>query len=140
MGHSSIARCPCGFESEELYCGGGFSNFATVCDAPLICNDCGYIGTINVMEKGELAPWVLRMWDTTVGSGSGLKAEDSVHCPSCGSANIVVTVGLTEPTEPTRQVAESYLGDGFIFFLPGPYKCPNCGEAKLILRKHSLWD
>lgn len=62
------------------------------------------------MENGVLAPWVLRIWNTADSSEPWLKTEDSVRCPSCGSANMVVTIGPTEPTEPTRQVAESYLG------------------------------
>jgi hypothetical protein len=140
MGHSSIARCSCGFVSNELLCAGGMRNFQTVCNAVVICNDCGHIGTINVLEEGNLAPWVLGMWNSPEIPGGGLKTEDSPRCSSCGSKNIELALGPTEPTAPMRQVAEWLVGDEFIYFLPGPYRCPSCGEAKLIIRKHRLYD
>ena len=63
MGHSSIARCSCGFVSDELFCASNMRDFQTVCNAAVICNVCGHIGTINLLEDGELAPWVLSMWN-----------------------------------------------------------------------------
>jgi len=140
IGHSSIARCSCGFQSDELFCAGGMANFTTVCNAVVICNDCGHIGTTNVLEEGEFAPWALGMWNQSEGPEGGLKTEDSPHCSSCGSKNIELAPGPTEPTGPMSQVAEWFLGDEFVYFLPGPYRCPSCGEAKLIIRRHSRYD
>ena len=140
MGHSSIARCSCGFVSDELFCASNMRDFQTVCNAAVICNVCGHIGTINLLEDGELAPWVLGMWNSSETLGGGLKTEDSPRCPSCESTNIDVAVGPTEPNGPMPQVAEWCAGDEFIYFLPGPYRCPACGEKKLIIRKHSLCD
>jgi predicted RNA-binding Zn-ribbon protein involved in translation (DUF1610 family) len=106
----------------------------------VICNDCGHIGTTNVLEEGKLAPWVLVMWHPSESPGGGLNTEGSPRCSSCGSKNIELALGPTEPAEPMRQVAEWLIGDEFVYFLPGPYRCPSCGEAKLIIREHSLYD
>lgn len=123
MGHISIAKCSCGFESGHLLCAGGMENFTTVCDAPVICGDCGRVGTTNLLDNsGEL------------------KAEDSARCPSCGSNNVVVAVGLTEPKERVRPVGEWNVGGETVYFLPGPYRCPSCGEKKLTVQSCGCWD
>lgn len=62
------------------------------------------------------------------------QGETKAWCP------IELTLGPTEPAGSMSQVAEWLVGDEFVYFLPGPYRCPSCGEAKLIIRKHSLCD
>lgn len=123
MGHLSIAKCSCGFESELLCCAGGEANFTTVCDAPVMCGDCGAVGTTNLL-----------------GDDGALKALDSLSCPSCNSPNIVVAAGLTEPAGKIRAVDEWWVGGQTVYFLPGPFRCPSCGENKLTFESAGCWD
>lgn len=123
MGNLSIAVCSCGFESKHLYCGGGELNFKTICDAPVICGDCGKVGLTNLL-----------------GDDGALKALDSLCCPSCNSPNIVVAAGLTGPAGKIRAVSVWGVGGQTVSFLPGPFRCPSCGEEKLTFESAGCWD
>lgn len=51
MGSVLIAKCSCGFESGDLYLGGGFENFSEVCDVPCLCRNCNSLVVKNYLEK-----------------------------------------------------------------------------------------
>ena len=80
MGNLTIAVCSCGFESEHLCCGGGELNFKTICDAPVICGDCGAVKTTNLLDDGGglKALDSLRCLHSLGGTGSGCNLDDSV--------------------------------------------------------------
>lgn len=51
MGGIIKAHCKCGFESENIYAGGGMLNFHEICNAPAICLNCNIFLIKNYMKK-----------------------------------------------------------------------------------------
>jgi RNA polymerase subunit RPABC4/transcription elongation factor Spt4 len=118
MGYVTVAKCSCGFQSEELACGAGMRYFETQCDAPVICSACGYVETENIFDEMPTA------------------------CPRCSSNDIEVAAvkksRLAPP--PERIAAWSVKDDQTVFFLPGPYSCPACKKRELLISWIGLWD
>lgn len=56
MGSILKAICKCGFESEDIFAGGGFQNFRTTCNAPAICLKCKKLLVKNYLQKHEKCP------------------------------------------------------------------------------------
>ena len=60
MGIIIKAICKCGFESEDIFAGGGFLNFQTNCSAPAICLNCRRFLIKNYMKKTRNVQYVER--------------------------------------------------------------------------------
>jgi hypothetical protein len=56
MGGIVTPVCECGTEFNELYLGGGFMNFTTVCDVPIPCFNCGTIFVRNIFKIEHRCP------------------------------------------------------------------------------------
>jgi len=110
MGYSYIGRCPCGVQSETLYCGYGMRGPFDEFHVPSICKACGMISTTNVVNAVPI-------------------------CPSCGSVEVEVAARSTNSTQswPVSNAGE-------IQEFRGPLACPKCGDRSLLMELHSLWD
>jgi DNA-directed RNA polymerase subunit M/transcription elongation factor TFIIS len=53
MGSIIKAVCGCGFESENIFAGGGFMNFMTNLTAPALCQKCQSFLVSNYLDKGS---------------------------------------------------------------------------------------
>jgi hypothetical protein len=53
MGSMLISQCKCGYESDELYVGGGFMvmDFNEKCLTPCYCDQCELVMSINILTK-----------------------------------------------------------------------------------------
>ena len=56
MGTIIKAICNCGFKSEDVFAGGGFSNFRTICLAPALCLNCKTFVVKNYLNKYSRCP------------------------------------------------------------------------------------
>lgn len=121
MGSILKAICKCGFESEEIFAGGGFQNFRTTCNAPAICLKCGKLLVGNYLEEHE-------------------------KCPDCGE-NITF---YDDPKLQTQKNSSKKLTNIFYwhlgdekgdFELPNTrYLCPKCGKMTLVFILIGNWD
>jgi len=56
MGTIIKATCQCGFESKDIFAGGGFANFMTELAAPAFCNKCKSLIVSNYRSKNPKYP------------------------------------------------------------------------------------
>jgi len=121
MGTIIKAICKCGFESEDIFAGGGFSNFQNTCTAPAICINCKRFLIKNYKKKHE-------------------------RCSDCGKE---VTF-YNDPSVRTQIDESEKSGDIFSwpiddqrgdFKLPNTrYLCPKCGKMTLEFAVVGNWD
>jgi len=121
MGSIIKAICKCGFESEDIFAGGGFRNFQTTCTAPAICLNCQRFLIKNYMKKHG-------------------------KCPDCGKEvtfynDPSVQTQMNESEKP-RDIFSWHISDERgDFQLPNTrYLCPKCGKMTLIFILIGNWD
>jgi hypothetical protein len=122
MGNVLRGRCACGFDTGDIFAGGGFITYADKCNAPAVCLDCSEFLVRNYLQK-----------ETTV-------------CPGChGKLTFYDDPSLfTSP----QQIE----GDGFLFTwklankdghfrLPrAEFLCPKCKKMTLMFEDHGSWS
>ncbi len=114
MGNILRGLCQCGFDTTEIFVGGGFTNFMHTCNAPAICLHCDELLVRNYVERNTArcprcrntvtfyddpsveGPWTetggydylvsLRIADT----GKFFKLADTEHlCPKCKNMTLI---------------------------------------------------
>ncbi len=119
MGTIIKAICKCGFESENIFAGGGFVSFRTTCIAPAVCVHCAKFLVLNYIEKDP-------------------------ECPECGKK-----VTFYDDPSVQKQRKDPGGKDIFswntnskgVFRLPDTsYLCPKCGKMGLKFTLVGLWD
>ena len=120
MGQILQARCKCGFQSEELYAGGGFFDFIDNLHAPALCGQCQQLVMLNYLYSDE-------------------------RCPTCGGEVIYYNdPSLQEPPERKEQpiIFNWRIRDSDTFFiLPDThYLCPRCGQKRMKFFDCGCWD
>ena len=88
----------CGYETKNLYYGGGFANFKTCCDYPVLDKDKNEVAMANIMNKEEVVKQNpnLVFYDDETLSDDKSQNRDSYHqwgdyklcrqgnlCPKC---------------------------------------------------------
>ena len=88
----------CGYETKNLYYGGGFANFKTCCNYPVLDKDKNEVGMANIMNKEEVVKQNpnLVFYDDETLSDEKSQNRDSYHqwgdyklcrqgnlCPKC---------------------------------------------------------
>lgn len=117
MGYVTVAKCSCGFQSEELSCGAGMRYFETQCDAPVICLACGYMETENIFDELPTA------------------------CPRCSSNNIEVAAVKQSRLAPHQSASLPGLSRMKTpSLLPGPYSYMACKKRELMITWVARWD
>ncbi len=125
MGSILRATCGCGFDSTNLYVGGGRVNFGTICRVPAICSKCGDLVTVNYLEAGA-------------------------RCPKCGSA-VTTYDDLTLRANPGESFGQDTELDSVFswripntqddFYLPmAQYLCPRCRKLNMRFHQAGTWD
>lgn len=121
MGEIIKAICTCGFESENIFAGGGFQNFQTTCTAPAICLNCRKFLIKNYKKKHE-------------------------KCPDCGKGvtfyNNPSLQIQTDESKKSRVIFSWHIsGKRGDFQLPDTqYLCPRCGKMTLTFIVIGNWD
>ena len=104
MGTILYAKCKCGYEKDNIYVGGGMSNFRTYNPFPHYCQDC------KIMFEANLY-------------------DEQISCTECGSSNIVPyddpSVCNTDESIPRSRSTKVWV------LTDGECLCPNCGEMTL---------
>jgi len=114
------ASCPCGYHIDNIYAGGGFANFRTVCAAPACCAACKIMEVLN---------WL----------------EDAPKCKTCGEKPVFYNdPSLQEKPRPgskPRIVFSWNTDKKGTFELPDiNYRCPRCGKLTLRFTMTGMWD
>lgn len=122
MGSIIKAICECGFESGDIFAGGGFLNFQTICSAPAICLNCNRFLIKNYMKKYSKCPVC---W----------KKVTFYNDPS-------VQIQINESYKKSDNVFSWHVNDEKgEFRLPNTrYLCPKCGKMTLKFEKVGNWD
>lgn len=121
MGSIIKAVCKCGFESGDIFAGGGFQNFQTTCMAPAICLNCRKLLIKNYTKEHE-------------------------KCPDCGREvtfyNDPQVQTQTNESKKTRDIFSWHTNDEREDFqLPDTqYLCPKCGKMTLTFILIGNWD
>ena len=125
MGSMLISQCKCGYESDELYVGGGFMvmDFNEKCLIPCYCDQCELVMSINILTK------------------EGKKGY--YRCTKCKKR--VKYYG--EVGEDTFEHQDHYIFDWGIgdmekryFLKEQSYHCPKCKEENLQFHSIGDWD
>ena len=122
MGNIIKAVCECGFESGDIFAGGGFLNFQTIFSAPTICLNCNRFLVKNYMKKYSKCP-ICR------------KKVTFYNDPS-------VQIQINESYKKSYDVFSCYVSDEKgEFRLPDTrYLCPKCGKMTLKFVSFGCWD
>ena len=122
MGQIIEATCLCGFESDEMFVGGGMRNFTTYCGAPALCDSCNALLVLNYLDPAS-------------------------RCESCGEMvryydNPELRSLLAGRHKRPRDVFYWNIPQGSgVFSLPDTeYLCPKCGETKMQFSVVGHWD
>jgi hypothetical protein len=51
MGNILRGRCTCGFDTGDVFAGGGFMTYTDICNAPAICPECNEFLVRNYLKK-----------------------------------------------------------------------------------------
>jgi hypothetical protein len=51
MGSIVQAKCKCGYESEDLFLGGGMADFGKMLEVPYYCHICQHVGSLNLFKR-----------------------------------------------------------------------------------------
>jgi predicted RNA-binding Zn-ribbon protein involved in translation (DUF1610 family) len=123
LGSILLAKCKCGYVSSEIYAGGGFLNSDTLCRVPAMCQTCGEVVEVNLLES-----------DT--------------KCPKCkGNVSIYSNKALFKDSIKVRR--ENKRPDIFDWSIKGKinfilsdflYFCPKCKKYSLRFEDTGCWD
>ncbi|MBN1573614.1 MAG: hypothetical protein JW984_10505 [Deltaproteobacteria bacterium] len=120
MGTVFQAKCECGFESEEIFAGGGMLNFTEYCGAPAICLKCRKLFVKNYLKDNPKCSYCKRpviFYD-----------DPSVHAP-------------IDSSEEDNVIFDWRLEDDNFFELPDTmYLCPKCGKMTMEFISIGCWD
>ncbi|MCA9410558.1 MAG: hypothetical protein KC944_05080 [Candidatus Omnitrophica bacterium] len=122
MGSILVAKCPCGFEPEPIFAGGGMmEKYRTICLAPALCLRCESIVTANYWDEDARCPHCR----------GRVKFYDD---PNLQASKEGVTNSLSEVFAWGSDNAKRFvLSDKFFY-------CPRCGEFKMEFRVDLPWD
>ena len=114
------ASCPCGYRLNNIYAGGGFANFRTVCAVPAHCATC---------KTMEIVNWL----------------DDAPKCGTCRERPVFYNdPSLQEklPAGSKPKIVFSWNTDKKgEFVLPDiNYRCPRCGRLTLRFTMTGMWD
>jgi len=129
MGSVLQAKCSCGFESDELFLGGGMMDMGAICNIPYYCDHCEIVGTINILKKNtdELLHRELKK---------------DIKCKKCRRK--IQYYG--EISEDNFESQEDYAFDwsfGFdkrYLLHDKLYHCPKCKKEKMKFYMTACWD
>ena len=122
MGNIFRGLCQCGFDTNEIFVGGGFVNFMDTCNAPAICPHCNEFLIRNYMKK------------------------NAARCPGCHS---IVTFyddpSLQRPSTGTDEYDYLFIWriadkDEFFKLPDTKYLCPKCRNMTLRFEDKGCWD
>ena len=123
MGSMLQSQCKCGFESDELYVGGGMMDYGGKCGIPCYCDKCKLVTTINILTiEGE---------------------KGYYRCPKCRK-RIGCYGKIEEETFENDDV--NYIFDWRIniekrYFLQNKlYYCPKCKKEEMNFYSTGCWD
>lgn len=119
MGMMLKAECGnCGYETIELFVGGGVKNFMERCAAPAFCARCREVVTANVKGQGPY------------------------NCDDCGAeVRIYGDPSLQGEILGEYPVFYWNIPDGDTFILPdAKYRCPRCKQLDLRFVHAGFWD
>ncbi len=108
MGTAVVGRCKCGYETKEMFLGGGRMNFQSHCGFPYYCQDCQILFEANIYEDvicsecknsnvisyddARACQFMERSvfdWNTDHKLGRNLKLSASNNlCPKCGNFDL----------------------------------------------------
>ena len=113
MGSIIDAKCKCGSKKDNMFLGGGFSNFMTKASFPYYCEDCKSLFIGDRLAK-------------------------KVKCKKCKSENIYPYDDKRACKRKGREVFKWNITDCkkdkdevVLILTDGKYICPKCGEYKL---------
>lgn len=117
MGIIIVAKCECGFESDEIYAGGGMRNYHDNCSAPAVCLNCNQFLVKNYMKK-------------------------YAKCPKCRKKVIFYNdKQLQEKSDNERTILEWNAMNDQQFTLPEiKFYCPKCRKKTMNFHWGGLWD
>jgi len=118
MGSVFCANCTCGYESEDLFLGGGMMNFHEVCNAPALCESCEEIILLNY-----LAPAPYRC--------SKCKREALFYDTPSLKGELLAKLPV---------FAWQVLGDKTFTLSDAYYACPKCKQKNLRFYDVGSWD
>ena len=120
MGSILQGHCKCGFDTGDIFAGGGFLNFQKTCNAPAICIKCSKFLIKNYMKK------------------------ETVKCPTCrGKVTFYNDSTLQRPTVKVEfdEIFSWNIDDESLFTLPNTkYLCPKCKKMTLVFGHGGCWD
>jgi phage FluMu protein Com len=122
MGGMVIAKCSCGYSSEELYLGGGMINFDSNCSIPFYCDNCDVVYAANILSE------------------YGLKNEHK--CPKCN--RVAYYYGEIKDNHidfSEKSVFDWLVNDNSTYFLSDSiYHCPKCKKENMKFLSLGCWD
>jgi hypothetical protein len=121
MGSKLRGLCRCGFDTGDIFAGGGFVNFMETCNAPAICVNCSEFLVRNYM------------------------ARDTAVCPGCeGKVTFYDDPSVQAPLGEKRY---DYLfvwritdKDEFFKLPDTNFLCPKCKKMTLVFEEVGSWD
>ena len=111
MGSIVKAICECGFETEEMYLGGGMSNHTTMNIFPHYCKDCKSLFQANMYD-------------------------DTIVCINCKSSNTV----LYDNAYVVKNLDEVSFNWGTLKLSKKNSLCPQCDNFSLEFISVGMWD
>ena len=113
MGSILQSQCKCGYESDDLYLGGGMMNFPSYCEIPCYCDECEIVFSKNILTK------------------EAKQGEGRIRCVKCRK-KVSYYGNIVNDDYNKEYHMEWYIGDGKTYFLKGDNQhCPKCKKKKL---------
>tara|TARA_Y100001970_G_scaffold286364_1_gene408323 strand:+ start:82 stop:450 length:369 start_codon:yes stop_codon:yes gene_type:complete len=122
MGSMIQSQCKCGYESDELYVGGGMMDMGDKCELPFYCDDCEIVISRNILNE------------------KGIKKSN--RCPKCRKTIKYYGQIVSEETEYQENFTFDWgIGLEKRYYLKEElHHCPKCKKDKLMFYSSGCWD
>jgi len=140
VGVGSILRsyCSCGYQSDDLYVGGGMRDFGMSIQVPYSCDNCQTVDTTNLLSKTKNDPFLVKL-------------RQKLRCTKC--RRVVQFIGELEQNSFGDHTEESNIFEwrlsldseefpsNKVYSLSDEsYHCPNCKNTSMKFISIGNWD
>ncbi len=138
MGSIFEAKCNCGYESDQLFLGGGMADFGERLEVPYYCDNCKHVGSLNLFKRISL---------NDMGGGAEPEPKKRITCKKCrrkvqhyGNLESGFTLQTKKDDTLAFEWGDVFSDVGKYYLSATEQYCPKCEKYTLRFYDVGCWD